>query len=253
MKTTSILLPLLYLACIFGNECRADISGLLNCGVTVNVYAPQTQLGSNMVWTIRLINNSTSNQTCVVSRNVDAILYTGKPAGRISNVTTTNTLSPNETNTLNVTVTTLEYSQFQGITKTFQMVTVVEVPATKDVWFAPIGGRIVLSSPRDILTLSPQPPIAVGNCVTTSISYRNPYSTSLTGVKVYLSGDEHFSRTSSRTITEISIGSVAPNTYVNAFTNFTAMSAGTGTVWATITASNHLMDVCTSSNITIIE
>lgn len=199
-----------------------------------------------------MVNNSTSNQTCALTRNVNAILYSGQSAGQISSVTTTNTLSPNETNTTEVTVTPSGYSQFTGVTKTFQMETIVEIPGTQDVWFAPVGGRIVLSTPTNILTFLPGPPITVGNAVTTTVSYLNPFSTNLTGVMVYISSDEHFSSTSSRIIAEIPIGTVATNSYVSASTNFTPVSSGTGTVWVTITASN-LMDVSTSSEIDITE
>ena len=252
MKAIKSVLILACLTYRFADECRADTSGALNCGISINVCAPQTQLGSNMVWTLTMVNGAPSNQTCVVTRNVNAVLYTGVAAGLVASTTTTNTLSPNETNVLAYTVTPAQYSQFTGITDTFQMDTVVEAPGTGDLWFAPVGGRIVLSVPTDILTLSPQSQIAVGHSVTTTVSYLNPFPISLTGVKVCLSVDEHFTSGSSRIIAETSLGTIATNAYATMCTNFIAMTAGTGVVWATITASN-LTAVGTSSEIPITE
>lgn len=250
MKRTRVLAVSVWTVCILSFWSRADVDGSLACGVTVMVHAPETQLGSNMVWTTTLINNSANTQTCIVSRTVNAMLYNGKPAGLISNVMTTSTLNPGETNAIDLVVTPFEYSRFAAVTDTFQMDTVVESPNPQDIWFAPMGGRIVLSVSHDILVLAPQTVIGVGNCVTATVSYLNPHPVPLTGVKVQLSGSDEFSSNGCRIVGEICVGDVNSNGYVNASTSFVARSVGTGIVWAMITASN-LMHVSTSTEIEI--
>jgi hypothetical protein len=207
----------------------------LPCGISVDFsYNRVVPLGSNLVWTVTLVNRTNTTRTCRLTIGADALQYNGHHIGRLVAQITTNTLAPNATKVVNVTITPVTYTKWTGITSTFELNAFLKVVEQGDIWIS--RGRTSLITPTDIITVTPTSPILQGQSLTATVKYLNPMPTSLHNVNIYLVASG-LSTNSSLERSSWGMGTIGPNEWITVSKNYVAERAGTdNTITALITA-----------------
>jgi hypothetical protein len=207
----------------------------LPCGVSVDfTYDPDTSLGSDLAWTVTLVNNTNASRTCRVTLDADALAYNGEHFGDVATQFTTNTLAPGATNTVGIMVTPATYTNWTGRTRTFELSAHLKIERQSDTWID--SGRIVLSTSTDLITIAPNPPIQQGHSLTGTVSYLNPLPVSLHNVLVFMTAAGGLSTNGAFVKSTWSVGTVASNSWITVSTNYTAGQIGTHGISALITA-----------------
>lgn len=207
----------------------------LPCGVSVDfTYDAGTSLGSDLAWTVTLVNNTNASFTCRVTLDADALAYNGEHLGDVETQFTTNTLASGATNNVGITVTPAMYTNWTGGTRTFELSAYVEIEGQPDKWID--TGRIVLRTSTNLITIAPSPPIQQGHSLTGTVNYLNPLPVSLHNVRVSMTADGGLSTNGTIVESAWSVGTVASNTWITVSTNYTAGQIGTHGLSALIIA-----------------
>ncbi len=207
----------------------------LPCGIEVSFsYSTGATFGANLVWTLMLQNKTNVTRVCTVTMDADALAYNGVHYGDLATQYTTNTIDPNATSIVSLVVQPGAYTNWTGMTKTFELSACINVVGTSDRWID--IGRIVMGAATNILSVAPTPPVQQGQCLTGTVSYVNPLPMSLHNVKVSMTADEGLSTNATITAGSWNIGTVASNALISVSTNYTASQIGMHYISAIITA-----------------
>ncbi|MBU4199390.1 MAG: hypothetical protein L6455_10070 [Kiritimatiellae bacterium] len=211
----------------------------LPSGVSVDFsYNAGALLGSNLVWTVVLVNRTNTTRTCRLIMDADVLQYNGEHVADLVTQITTNTLAPNTTNIVNVTVTPAMYTKWTGVTYTFELHAALRVEGQNDRWNSsgPGLGRIVMRTSRDIISVTPTPPIPQGQSLTATVRYLNPLPGSLHNVEGYMTARGLNGTNNTRVESSWDIGTVESNAWITLSTNYVAGQVGTHNISFFITA-----------------
>jgi hypothetical protein len=109
----------------------------------------------------------------------------------------------------------------------------VEVHGTNEIFIR--EGFTELYASSNALSINPEQGLKVGDSVTCDFSFINPYSFALTGVVVTIKGKSIFAPEQE---SSFPLGTVMASQVVHVSTNLITTKAGTGTIFAGITATN---------------
>lgn len=222
----------------------------LPCGVSVNLlYNDDIPVGSNLYWGVAVVNNTNTNITCQVKIHVDSLTYDGARIGNVASQITTNTLAPNTTNTVNMTITPIMYTNYTGATYTFEAIAWLDVEGQTNIWVD--MGRITMETSTNVITVAPTPPIQLGYSLTGTVSYLNPLPISLHNVKVTMTADKGLSTNATIIDGSWDIGTIASNAWITVSTNYTAGQIGTNNIYVLITA-DELKEVVGNAQVEIV-
>lgn len=217
--------------------------------VDVTVDVPEIiVLGSNIVWTVQLANNSGSIRKAHVIIGASAIDYDGSLISPIDNMDTEIDIGPGEVEKVTLTIPASSYIAWTNTTRTFEAAVSVVIAETNDILLD--VQRTVLIASGPVITLSSNLPIPEGGSVNLAADWSNPLSTELSNVLVIFSVGEGLSISGASNV-EVPVGNLAAGQQLSVFCDISAMSKGIHYATVTISA-DKISDIFADQAITVL-
>lgn len=222
------------IGCLAAITARSVNLSTLPDGVSVSKPSSMSFVfGSNIVWSLAVMNSSTTSYGAIIAIDIDAVTYDGNDVADVQESVTTNFLNPLSTASVSITVSPASYTNWSGLTPYFRASSVVELAPSSNVWISQDVLSIV--SPTNLLTLSPTN-VTLGGGVTSRVEFVNSLAATVHNVRVLFAVGSGLNTNGESLELVQEIGSISPGATAVSSTNFVAARLGTHSITAVITA-----------------